>query len=134
MRYILVFNILIVGVVVSSIAGGGSSTGTSAGYIDGTGSVAEFNGPVGVAQDSLFNLYVADSGNNLIRMISSIGTVTTLAGGNGGTTAGTSNGIGTSATFISPQSLAIDPSGLMLYLGSQSDHQIRRILISTSMY
>ena len=64
--------------------------------------------------------------------IESSGTVTTLAGGSGGTTAGTSNGIGTSATFTYPQSLAIDPTGLILYVGSQSDHQVRQIVISSS--
>ena len=58
--------------------------------------------------------------------------VTTLAGGNGGTNSGTSNGVGTVATFYNPYTLAIDPTGLILYVGSASDHKIRMIVISSS--
>ena len=62
-----------IGGVVVSIAGGGSTSGTIAGYINGAGSVAEFNYPMGIAQDSNSNLYIVDSLNNLIRAISSLG-------------------------------------------------------------
>ena len=50
--------------VVTTLAGGGS-----VGYADGTGTRATFNLPIGVAVDALGNVYVADSGNNLIRKI-----------------------------------------------------------------
>ena len=50
------------------------------GYLDGTGTAAEFNSPYGVAVDSNGNVYVADSANYVIRKIASGGAVTTLAG------------------------------------------------------
>ena len=59
-------------------------------------------------------------------------TVSTFAGGLGGNSEGVANGVGTSATFSMPTSLAIDPTGLILYVGVSSENQLRQIVISTS--
>ena len=53
------------------------------GSADGTGSVARFNETESVAVDSSGNVYVADTANNTIRMITSAGVVTTFAGSAG---------------------------------------------------
>ena len=50
------------------------------GLADGTGGTARFNAPAAVALDSAGNIYVADSGNHNIRMITPVGAVTTFAG------------------------------------------------------
>jgi sugar lactone lactonase YvrE len=62
--------------VVTTLAG----TANQSGYVDGTGTAARFTSPAGVAVDSTGNLYVADTGNHIIRKISASGSVSTVAG------------------------------------------------------
>jgi len=61
---------------VTTVAG---QTGV-AGYQNGTGTQALFNGPIGIAVDSSDNLYVTEYYNEDIRKITSTGVVTTVAG------------------------------------------------------
>lgn len=66
--------------VVSTLAGNVGNAGAA----DGSGNKASFNQPKGIASDSANNLYVADTGNNLLRKVTPGGQVTTLlSGGNG---------------------------------------------------
>jgi serine/threonine protein kinase/sugar lactone lactonase YvrE len=79
------------------------------GDADGPGSYARFNDPHGVAVDSAGNIYVADTGNSVIRMINSFGMVKTLAGMAG--RAGDADGIGNKARFSNIQSVAVGDGG-----------------------
>ena len=115
------------------LAGGGSAGGTSAGYVIAGGSAAKFNGPKAVAVDSSHNVYVADTGNHLIRMIADgplntawARNVTTIAGGAGGTTAGFLDGTGTLAMFTAPAGIAVDSSG-NIYVGDSGNNIVRVI-------
>ena len=54
--------------VVSTLAGFGTAT-----WADGLGTAARFNNPNGVSVDSNGAVYVGDTGNNRIRMVSSSG-------------------------------------------------------------
>ena len=58
---------------VVTIAGGGQP-----GAVDGTAAEARFHTPCGVAVDPAGNVYVADTGNDAVRMISPAGRVSTL--------------------------------------------------------
>ncbi len=71
--------------VVTTFAGAAPVGGAAAtaGNADGTGTAASFSGPQGIAIDGFGNLYVADTGNHAIRMITPAGVVTTLAGTSG---------------------------------------------------
>ncbi len=62
--------------VVSTLAGLAGNVGSA----DGNGAAARFWNPQGLAVDGTGNVYVADTGNNLIRKISPMGQVTTIAG------------------------------------------------------
>ena len=55
--------------VVTSFAGASAGFVNYYGYQDGLGSLASFNGPEGVCADVNGNVYVADSGNNVVRRI-----------------------------------------------------------------
>jgi secreted PhoX family phosphatase len=86
------------------------------GAIDGTGSVARFNSPSGVAVDSAGNVYVADTGNGTIRKVTPGGVVTTLAGTSlfdksGNAIGGSADGTGSAARFNGPSAVAVDSAG-----------------------
>lgn len=75
---------IIGGWTVSTLAGSPGSAGSA----DGVGIVARFSKPYGITVDPQGNIYVADSGNHTIRMITPGGIVTTPVGtaGVGGVT------------------------------------------------
>ncbi|HEY8295054.1 MAG TPA: NHL repeat-containing protein, partial [Micrococcaceae bacterium] len=108
------------GAVVSTLAGSAGNFGNA----NGTGSGAQFYQPQGVAVDSSGNVYVGDTGNQTIRMVTSGGVVTTLAGSAG--TFGSTDATGTSASFWGPQGLAVD-SALNVYVADAFNHTIRKI-------
>ena len=109
--------------VVTTSWGSGSS-----GSNNGTGTSATFNSPEGLWGDGLGSLYVADTGNHLIRKINiSSGVVTTLAGT--GSATPFANGTGTSASFNEPHAIWGDAA--TLYVADKSNHVIRKIVVST---
>ena len=64
--------------VVTTFAGLASSDDSTAGFIDGTGTLARFYQPTGLTIDGSDNLYVADRLNNAIRKITPAGVVSTF--------------------------------------------------------
>lgn len=63
----------------SSVTLAGSNS-NNPGYADGNSTSALFNTPTGITIDSSGNLYVADSGNRMVRRVTPAGVVTTLVG------------------------------------------------------
>ncbi|MSP62851.1 MAG: hypothetical protein EXR72_21465 [Myxococcales bacterium] len=99
----------------------------SFGNIDGTGTAARFQYPIGVAFDGTGNLYVADTSNSVIRkVVLATAVTTTFAGGMG--VAGFTDGPPGVARFNSPYSLACD--GKNLYVADVSNHAIRQIVLA----
>jgi sugar lactone lactonase YvrE len=106
--------------LVTTVAGTAGVTGAA----NGTGSAALFNRPTALAVDDNFNLYVADSGNDTIRKITSGGVVSTLAGSAG--TASFANGNGTAALFNNPSGIAVDTND-NVYVGDTGNDLVREI-------
>jgi len=95
--------------------------GSSEGSTDATGTSARFNFPLGITTDGT-NLYVADYSNHRIRkIVIDNGTVTTLAGSSSGSTDAT----GTSASFNNP--IGITTDGTNLYVADMYYHKILKI-------
>jgi sugar lactone lactonase YvrE len=104
---------------VSTLAGNPGTIGSA----DGSGATATFCNPEGIATDGS-NLYVADTGNRIIRrIVIDSGSTSTLAG-----TIWCADGTGTAASFYYPENVTTD--GVNLYV-TDSSHTIRKILIAT---
>lgn len=83
--------------------------GSSAGFNDGAAGAAQFNGITALACDGTYNLYIADTGNNRIRLLNLPRMmVSTVAGGG----ASTGNNIpATSAALNGPTAVAVNATG-----------------------
>ena len=104
--------------VVSTLAGS-----RNAGAANGSGAAASFSAPHGLAIDRQGTLYLSDSGNHLIRKITPAGIVTTLAGTG---TRGSADGPAASASFDTPQAIALDGLG-NLYVYDAGSYNLRKI-------
>ena len=94
------------------------------GSLDATGTAARFNAPTALAVGSDGTVYIADTGNNTIRKITSGGVVTTLAGTAGQT--GSTDGTGGAARFNAPAGIAVDGSG-NVYVGDTGNGAVRKV-------
>ena len=92
---------------------------------NGPATSAELNNPTGVFVDASENLYIADHGNNRVRMVSPGGIITTIAGNS---TQGYSGdgGPATSAALYSPSGVTVDASG-NIYIAVTFSNRIREI-------
>jgi len=106
--------------VATTLAGTAGTTG----FTDGLGAAALFWGPWGVATDSAGNVYVADTGNEIIRKITPSGVASTLAGTVG--TIGSTDGTGAAALFWGPRGVATDSAG-NVYVADTGNDTIRKI-------
>ncbi|HML16369.1 MAG TPA: hypothetical protein VK419_05060 [Bryobacteraceae bacterium] len=112
------------GYTINTIAGN-----NTAGYAGdgGPATSAELNQPAGLAVDAKGNLYIADTLNNVVRIVSG-GNISTYAGDNTpGYTGDTQAAV--SAELNSPEGLALDSSG-NLYIADSVNQVIRKVATS----
>jgi len=107
-------------IIVTTFAGmiGGS------GSVDGVGGQARFRLPNSVAVDGAGNVFVADTGNNTVRIIAPNGGVATFAGVSGDH--GSFDGTGNKARFWAPFGIATDRSG-NIFVADTANNTIRKI-------
>jgi len=108
--------------IVSTLAGS-----LEHGYSDGPGLDARFKIPANIAVDDAGNVYIADTNNHRIRMLSVGGTVSTIAGRmDAGYAAGYADGPASEARFQHPYGVAVDETG-NVYVADTDNHCIRVI-------
>jgi Abnormal spindle-like microcephaly-assoc'd, ASPM-SPD-2-Hydin len=93
----------------------------TAGFIGdgGLATSAELSGPFGVTVDASGNVFIADTGNRVIREVTTDGNINTVAGGGTGTCSTVTDSVGdgcpaSDATFGTVLAVAIDASGNLL--------------------
>ena len=106
----------------------GSASGAP-GYAEGTGAAAAFSSPRGLAAGPSGTLYVADSGNNVVRAVTRAGAATTLAGSGA---AGSDDGPASAASFWTPSGLALSSAAAgQLYVADTNNTVIRAIALAS---
>jgi trimeric autotransporter adhesin len=90
----------------------------------GPAASANLSAPSGVAIDSAGNVFVADTGNNLVRKVTPAGIISTIAGG--GTGGLGDGGSATSAQLSSPFGIFVDAAG-NIFIADSGDNRIREI-------
>jgi uncharacterized protein (TIGR03437 family) len=116
---------------ITTIAGNSAVAGFAGDGGPATSALLAF--PLGMATDSVGNLYFADGDNNRVRRISPGGVITTVAGNGAGRFAGDA-GPATSASLNIPEDVAIDGAGNLL-IADSGNNRVRKVdsagLIST---
>jgi hypothetical protein len=95
----------------------------------GPATSAHLNVPQGVAVDAKGNVYVSDTRNNRVRIVTPSGTITTFAGGGSTGTLDNNYGDGgpaSSATLSEPEGLAVDTTG-DLFIADTGDARVRMV-------
>lgn len=108
--------------VITTVAGDGEQFYSGDG---GPAASAGLDAPTGVAVDAAGNLYIADSHNQRIRMVSAQGVISTVAG-NGTIGFSGDNGNAVLASLARPTGVAVDASG-NVYVADSGNNVLRQI-------
>jgi uncharacterized protein (TIGR03437 family) len=96
----------------------------------GPATQAQLNAPQGLALDKAGNLYIADSKNNRVRIVSAAGIINTFAGTGqvspGGANTYNDGGLATGALLHLPAGVAVDTGG-NVYIADTGDNLIRKV-------
>jgi len=108
--------------IITTVAGNGSL-----GYSgdNGAATSASLNNPSGVAVDSNGNIYIADTYNSRLRMVTPGGIITTVAG-NGSCSYTGDTGFATGASLCNPAGVAVDSTG-NIYIADSSNSCVRKV-------
>lgn len=108
--------------IITTVAGNGFE---GFGGDNGLATAAMLDTPMGIAVDAAGNLYIADTNNQRVRMVSAgTGVITTIAGT--GIAGFNSDGAALSTELASPSGLTLDASGT-LYIADADNNRIRTL-------
>ena len=115
--------------IVSTYAGNGTAGFSGDG---GQATAAQLDQPYGLAADSAGNLYIADFGNNRVRMVSAAGTISTFAG-NGAEGYSGDNVHPTQAQLYGPRNVVLDAAG-NLFISEFAGQRVRMVTSATAVF
>ena len=116
--------------IITTVAGDGMTGFAGDG---GPATAAHLNSPSTVALDAFGNIYIADTSNNVVRVVnSSTGVITTVAGTPGEPGYVGDNGPATQAQLQGPNGLAFDASG-NLYIADTGNNVVRQVNLTTGI-
>lgn len=119
--YLTCFPLTVRSQTISTIAG----TGTIGYSGDGASAIGcQFNHPVDLAIGRSGRIYTVDAGNYRVRVISSTGLISTVAGN--GVSGFSGDGGPATAAEITPSGIAVDDSE-NIYIAESSNHRIRKV-------
>ena len=98
----------------------------------GAATGAELNAPAGIAVDAAGDLFIADSGNDVVREVNHVTGVITTVAGNGTYGYSGDGGAATSAELGFPSAVAVDAAG-NLFIADSGNNVIREVNSSTGM-
>ncbi|HXN64110.1 MAG TPA: choice-of-anchor D domain-containing protein [Candidatus Acidoferrales bacterium] len=112
---------------IKTVAGNGTAGYTGDG---GSPTNAELKAPQGLALDSAGDLFIADTGNNVIREVPSSGATIQTVAGNGTAGYAGDGAAATGAELSAPVSVFVDPSG-NLFIADRGNNVIREVVAAT---
>ena len=83
---------------------------------NGPATSAQLNAPLGVATDAGGDVYIADSANNVVRMVTKSGTIYNVLG----------NGVAGTSGLNNPQGVVVDSSG-NVYIADSQNARVQRV-------
>jgi len=116
--------------IINTVAG--LSTSQTYAGDNGKATLASLNLPNGIAFDSAGNMYIADTGNNVVRKVNTSGIITTVAGDNISAYSG-DGGPATSANLSEPTGVALDAAG-NLYIADANNNCIRVVTTDQNIH
>jgi uncharacterized protein (TIGR03437 family) len=114
--------------IITTVAGNGAADYSGDG---GAATKASLNVPYSVAFDAAGNMYIPDTGNGLVRVVSPNGIIDTFAGSQ--LPSAGDGGLATDTAFGTPTDVAFDASGNVL-IADQSFGQIRSVLAAAPSF
>ena len=108
--------------IITTFAGNGNITFSGDG---GPATAASLNNPRGLAIDSAGGVYISDTDNYRVRLVSAAGMISTVAG-NGNMAFSGDGGQAIGASFSDVTGAALDAAG-NLYLADASNRRVRRV-------
>src|ERR1019366_6480241 len=109
--------------IINTVAG--SNSGGFAGD-GGMATAAKLNQPYGVGFDAVGNMYIADNQNHRIRLVTTSGIISTVAGNGGFGGFSGDGGQATAAALYAPSGVACDATG-NVYIADTDNYRIRMV-------